>query len=199
MADKFYDIYIVGVGGQGVLTIADIITLTAAKNGVDVNYYPTNGMAQRGGFVKAQLRLGRKADTFGPSISEGGADLVVSMELCETLRAIRYAKPGADYVVLGNMWEPTEVMLGKGAYPSKEDVLSEIRKYGGKVNYLAPENVPSFARDNLYTLGTVFAQSKLSEIFSKEQIEKTIADRWPKVAEANLKTFRAGVETSVEN
>ena len=47
MADKFYDIYIVGVGGQGVLTIADIITLTAAKNGVDVNYYPTKGMAQR--------------------------------------------------------------------------------------------------------------------------------------------------------
>ncbi|MGN0152563.1 MAG: 2-oxoacid:acceptor oxidoreductase family protein [Wujia sp.] len=199
MADKFYDIYIVGVGGQGVLTIADIITLTAAKNGVDVNYYPTKGMAQRGGFVKAQLRLGRKADTFGPSISEGGADLVVSMELCETLRAIRYAKEGADYVVLGNMWEPTEVMLGNGAYPSKDEVLSEIRKFGGKVNYLDPADVPSFARDNLYTLGTVFAQSKLSEIFSQEQIEATITERWPKVAEGNLKTFRAGIEAAVEN
>lgn len=199
MADKFYDIYIVGVGGQGVLTIADIITLTAAKNGVDVNYYPTKGMAQRGGFVKAQLRLGRKADTFGPSISEGGADLVVSMELCETLRAIRYAKKDADYVVLGNKWEPTEVMLGNGAYPSKEDVVGEIKKYGGNVNYLDPENVPSFARDNLYTLGTVFAQSKLSDIFSQEQIEETISSRWPKVAEANLKTFRAGIEATVES
>lgn len=199
MADKFYDIYIVGVGGQGVLTIADMIILTAAKNGIDVNYYPTKGMAQRGGFVKAQLRLGRKADTFGPSISEGGADLVVSMELCETLRAIRYAKSGADYVVLGNKWLPTEVMLGKSDYPSKEAVLGEIKKYGGNVNYLDPALVPSFARDNLYTLGCVFAKSKLSEIFTQEQLEQTIADRWPKVAEGNLKTFRAGIEASVEN
>lgn len=198
MADKYYDIYIVGVGGQGVLTIADIITLTAAKNGIDVNYYPTKGMAQRGGFVKAQLRLGRKADTFGPSISEGGADLVVSMELCETLRAIRYAKPGADYIVLGNKWEPTDVMLGKADYPSRETVLEEIRKYGGNVNYIDPKEVPSFARDNLFTLGCVFAQSKLDEIFSQEQIETVIADRWPKVSEGNLKTFRAGIEAAVE-
>ena len=98
---NYFDIYIVGVGGQGVLTIADIITLTATRENVDINYYPTKGMAQRGGFVKAQLRIGRAPDTFSPSISQRSADLVVSMELCETLRAIRYAKPDAEYVVLG--------------------------------------------------------------------------------------------------
>lgn len=86
---NYFDIYIVGVGGQGVLTIADIITLTATRENVDINYYPTKGMAQRGGFVKAQLRIGRAPDTFSPSISQRSADLVVSMELCETLRAIR--------------------------------------------------------------------------------------------------------------
>ena len=101
---NYFDIYIVGVGGQGVLTIADIITLTATRENVDINYYPTKGMAQRGGFVKAQLRIGRAPDTFSPSISQRSADLVVSMELCETLRAIRYAKPGAEYVVLGEKW-----------------------------------------------------------------------------------------------
>ena len=53
-----YDIYITGVGGQGVLTIADILTTAAFKKGLPVNYYPTKGMAQRGGFVKAQLRFG---------------------------------------------------------------------------------------------------------------------------------------------
>ena len=54
-----YDIYLVGVGGQGVLTIGEIIAETAFRAGLPVNFYPTKGMAQRGGFVKAQLRIGR--------------------------------------------------------------------------------------------------------------------------------------------
>lgn len=196
---NYYDIYIVGVGGQGILTIADIITLTAAKKGLDVNYYPTKGMAQRGGFVKAQLRLGRKADSFGPSIPKGGADLIVSMELSETLKAIRYAKKGADYVVLGTHWEPTAVMLGKAPYPKEETVIEEIKKAGGNVCFLSPDHVPEYARENLYTLGAIYAHAKLSEIFTQEEIESVISDRWPKVAENNIKAFKAGLEAQVLN
>ena len=58
---KGYDIYLVGVGGQGVLTIGEIIMSAAFRKGQSVNFYPTKGMAQRGGFVKAQLRLGRES------------------------------------------------------------------------------------------------------------------------------------------
>lgn len=194
----YYDIYIVGIGGQGVLTIADIITLTATKKNIDINYFPTKGMAQRGGFVKAQLRIGRKPGEFSPSISENGADLVISMELSETLRAIRYAKSGAGYVILGNRWLPTDVMLGKGDYPTKETVKGEIKKGGGNVYYLSPDSVPGFARPNLYLLGAVYKNSELSSFFSLEEIEETIKERWPKVAENNLKAFRLGYKASVE-
>ncbi len=196
MAD-YYDIYIVGVGGQGVLTIADIITLTAAKKDISVNYYPTKGMAQRGGFVKAQLRLGREIGSFGPSIPQGGADLVISMELSETLKAIRYAKKGADFVVLGNHFNPTAVMLGKAPYPTEETVIGEIKKYNGSVKFLKPEEVPEFARDNHYTLGAIYANTDLKKLFSQEEIETTISERWQKVAESNLKTFRAGLEAKI--
>ena len=54
-----YDVFLVGVGGQGVLTIGDILAEAALGQGTPVNLYPTKGMAQRGGFVKAQVRLGR--------------------------------------------------------------------------------------------------------------------------------------------
>ncbi len=57
---KTFDIYLVGVGGQGVLTIGEIITETAFRAGLPVSFYPTKGMAQRGGFVKAQCRIGRR-------------------------------------------------------------------------------------------------------------------------------------------
>ena len=92
-----YDIYFVGVGGQGVLTIGEIITEAAFRQGIPVNFYPTKGMAQRGGFVKAQLRLGRKLA--GPAIPERGADLVIATEISEALKAVRYIKPCGDFVL----------------------------------------------------------------------------------------------------
>ena len=48
------------------LTIGEIIMAPHFKNGHSVNFYPTKGMAQRGGFVKAQLRIG--PETSGPGI-----------------------------------------------------------------------------------------------------------------------------------
>jgi len=189
---NYYDIYSVGVGGQGILTVSDIITLAAFEKGVGVNFFPTKGMAQRGGFVKTQLRVGREPGAYSPAISPAGADLVVSMELSETLKAIRFGKPGADYVVLGLRWQPTAVMLGKAPYPSAKDVLGEIEKAGGNAHYFEPDQVPGGARANIFTLGAVCAHSKLGGIFSKQDIERIIEERWPKVAASNLETFRAG-------
>lgn len=58
-----YDILIVGVGGQGVLTICELITEAATHAGIPANFYPTKGMAQRGGFVKAQVPAGQSVQT----------------------------------------------------------------------------------------------------------------------------------------
>ncbi|MDR3280479.1 MAG: 2-oxoacid:acceptor oxidoreductase family protein [Synergistaceae bacterium] len=195
---EYFDIYTVGVGGQGILTISDIITLAAVEKGIGVNFFPTKGMAQRGGFVKAQLRLGREQGLYSPSISEGGADLIVSMELSETLKAVRYGKRGADYVVLGLRWQPTAVMLGKAPYPDEHQVAGEISAAGGILHYLDPADIPSYMRGNLYTLGAVCAHSRLKEFFSCEDIERIIADRWKKVAESNVATFRAGYSASLK-
>ena len=120
-----YDIYFVGVGGQGVLTIGEIITETAYRKGLPVNFYPTKGMAQRGGFVKAQLRLGREAP--GPAIPEKGADLVIATEVSEALKAVRFVKPEGDFVLYAHVWAPTAVMLGKAPYPKLDEVAATAR------------------------------------------------------------------------
>ena len=120
-----YDIYFVGVGGQGVLTIGEIISEAAFRKGIPVNFYPTKGMAQRGGFVKAQLRLGSAA--VGPTIPERGADLVVATEVSEALKAVRFVRPDGDFVLYGHVWAPTAVMLGKASYPKLEEVAEAAR------------------------------------------------------------------------
>ena len=121
-----YDIYLVGVGGQGVLTIGEIITTAAFRKGIPVNFYPTKGMAQRGGFVKAQLRLGR--ETVGPSIPEKGADLVIATEVSETLKAVRFIKPGGD--ALGQRG-PVRLRLGADGGDAGQGALPDAGASGG--------------------------------------------------------------------
>lgn len=192
---SYLDIYIVGVGGQGVLTIAEIITEASYKKGLPVNFYPTKGMAQRGGFVKAQLRLGRVE--YCPSIPQQGADVLASMELSEALKAVRYAKQGADFVLYGLKWEPAAVMLGKAPYPSVETVKGEIEKAGARAIYVAPDKLPEYGgapvHDNLYLLGVMLGGTRLGDFFTEEEISATVAGRWPKAAESNLVALRAGL------
>jgi indolepyruvate ferredoxin oxidoreductase, beta subunit len=191
-----YDIYFVGVGGQGVLTIGEIITATAFRQGIPVNFYPTKGMAQRGGFVKAQLRLGRAVA--GPSIPEKGADLVVATEVSELLKAVRYIKPGGDVLLFGFVWAPTAVVLGKAAYPALEQVTEQVRAAGGQLHYVAPEDLPLFgdapAPDNIYLLGTAIGQTRLGEILPAAAVAQVVRERWKKGIDRNLFAFEGGLK-----
>jgi indolepyruvate ferredoxin oxidoreductase beta subunit len=192
---KSYDIYLVGVGGQGVLTIGEIIMSAAFRKGQSVNFYPTKGMAQRGGFVKAQLRIGR--ESAGASIPEKGADLVISTEVSETLKAVRYIKPGGDVVLFAYVWAPTAVMVGKAPYPAVEVVAKQVEEAGASLTVIAPETLPSFegvpVPDNIYTLGVAVASTRLGEILDPADIEAFVRTRWKKGIERNLFALSAGL------
>jgi len=188
------DIVLLGVGGQGVLTIADLLIRSAFEADLPASYCPTKGMAQRGGFVKAEVRLAAKKA--GPRIGEGQADLVVSLERSEGLKGIDYLKPTGTFLLFDHVWAPTGVMLGADEYPSRDEVVGWIEEAAEEVILLDPERLPSIdgqpARPNLFVLGAMVGRTALSELISIDQMEETIAARWPKVAEANLETFRAG-------
>ena len=195
-----YDIYLVGVGGQGVLTIAEIISEAAFQKGVPSNYFPTEGMAQRGGFVKAQVRLGR--NLVGPNIPEKGADLVIAMEISEALKAVRFIRPGGDFVLWGHIWAPSAVMLGKATYPPLDQVKEQINLTHAKLIFLETEYLPLFegelAPDNLFVLGSVVARTKLGELISAESVLKVIQTRWPRNTDRNAFAFESGMESEIE-
>jgi len=194
MAASKLDIYLVGVGGQGILTIAELITLAAEAKGISANFFPTKGMAQRGGFVKAQLKLGH--GEIGPDIRPRGADLVISTELCESLKAVRFLKEGGDCIVYGYNWQPTEVMLGKAAYPTVEQVKGEVAKVGGNITYLPPEDMPADVADNIYLLAAAIKYTCLGDMFTAEEIKEAIVSRWPKGAQRNMVSFDAGMQAA---
>lgn len=190
-----YDILLVGVGGQGVLTIGEIIAEAAHRKGIPVNLYPTKGMAQRGGFVKAQIRLGR--EVAGPNMPEKGADLVIGMEVSEALKAVRFIKPDGDFVLFGDIWAPTAVMLGKADYPSLDQVLEEVQKAGGRIHYLDPGNLPLYegapVPANVFVLGAAVGHTGLSSVLSPSDVAKVVRTRWKRYVERNLFAFQKGL------
>ena len=191
-----YDILIVGVGGQGVLTICELITEAATFKGVPTNFYPTKGMAQRGGFVKAQVRLGRQV--CGPNIPEKGADLVIAIELSEALRAVRFIKPGKDFLLFGHVWSPTAVILGKADYPTLEQVLEQVQEAGGSMYYLDPGKLPYYegapVPANIYVLGAAIGHTGLGKVIDPSEMAYTVQNRWKRGAERNAFAFQAGME-----
>lgn len=191
-----YDIFLVGVGGQGILTIGEILSEAALEKNLPVNFFPSKGMAQRGGFVKAQLRLGR---TFvGPNIPEGKADLVVAMEQSEALKAVRFIKPGGDFVLFADLWAPMAVALGKAPYPNFESVTKAITDSGARLLSITPQSLPQYHEvivpANLFILGAALEHTSLHTVFTAQEVETVVSERWKKAAEVNLFAFQAGVE-----
>ena len=67
-----------GVGGQGIITMSEIIGEAAMRADIPVTSSETHGMAQRGGSVVVQIKLGKTK--VSPTIAEGQADLLVALE-----------------------------------------------------------------------------------------------------------------------
>jgi indolepyruvate ferredoxin oxidoreductase beta subunit len=191
-----YDVYLVGVGGQGVLTIGDLLAEAALETGMAVNFYPTKGMAQRGGFVKAQLRLGR--ETVGPQIPVWGADLVIAMELSEALKAVRFVRPGGEFLLFGHVWQPTAVMLGKAPYPTLEQVLEQVEGAGALLRYLDPRGLPVYdgapVAANVYVLGAALGATELRDVLDPALVADLVEGRWKRGAGRNRVAFQAGLE-----
>lgn len=192
------NIVLIGVGGQGILTIGDLLTRAALKADVPVSFCPTKGMAQRGGFVKAEMRLGESA--VGPRVSRGGADLVIAMEQSEALKGLDYIKPGGTFLLYAHVWRPTGVQLGRDDYPCLDGVVDAIRATGATPVVVHPSDLPTLeegpAAPNVFLLGTALAKSPLGELIDVTLMEETVAQRWPKKAESNVKTFVAGGNSS---
>jgi len=94
--NKPFNIIITGVGGQGVITLTQIIAEAALIEGKDVKTSELHGLSQKGGSVQTHIRFGKKV--YSPLIAEGKADLILSLEIIEGLRKINYANSKTNFL-----------------------------------------------------------------------------------------------------
>ena len=72
------DIILAGVGGQGILTIANVLGIAALDQGLYLKQAEVHGMSQRGGAVQSNLRISSEP-IHSDLIAKGSADTIISM------------------------------------------------------------------------------------------------------------------------
>jgi indolepyruvate ferredoxin oxidoreductase beta subunit len=122
----------------------------------------------------------------------------------ESLKAVRFCKPGGDFLLWSYVWAPTAVMLGKASYPALDVVEEQIsHQAGANLFVLSPDNLPFYqaelAPENLFVLGAAVQKTSLKMIFDLAMIEKAVQARWPKSAARNLFALQAGAESEIES
>jgi indolepyruvate ferredoxin oxidoreductase beta subunit len=184
-----FNILISGVGGQGVLLTSKIIAEAALLSGLDVKQSEVHGMAQRGGSVLSQVRIGDKV--FSPIVSEGEADLLIGFEPLETARYLHYMKD--DGVVIYNTRTIGTIGVSIAAEKYPADINETIRNNAKTVMSFDGTQLAVNAGDkralNLVLLGAALAHLPLKESTVLDAIVSTVPK---KVLEINQKAFAAG-------
>jgi indolepyruvate ferredoxin oxidoreductase, beta subunit len=186
------NIFISGVGGQGVLTISSIITSAALVCGYDAKKSEVHGMAQRGGSVVSQVRYGDKI--YSPLIRKGDADILIAFEKLEALRYIDWIKK--DGVCIVNDQRILPATYGEKAVPYPENIQELLEKRVARLIFfpamqLAKE-LGNVRAANVIMLGTFWGFAPELDL---EAMKKGIAETVPpKFLELNIKAFEKGLE-----
>jgi indolepyruvate ferredoxin oxidoreductase, beta subunit len=182
------DIVIVGVGGQGVILISDVLGRAAVKAGLPVRGAETHGMAQRGGSVINFTRLGCR---FSPMVPSGGADVLLALEPAEALRFGCYLSRDGIALINTEPVMPLSVTMGKSSYPDLDDLIAPIKKICKNVRTL---NATDLARKagtaqamNVVMLGALSKYTPIKEELILDALCEVVPKKY---LDANKQAFR---------
>lgn len=119
------NIVLCGVGGQGTILASKLIASAAMDKGLQVMSAETIGMAQRGGNVFSNLRIGEQLTS--AMIKKGTADIILAFEPGEAVRMLPFLKADGAVIVNQKPVKPTTATLSDTPYRGEDmiDYLSQ--------------------------------------------------------------------------
>ena len=194
MLDGITNILVVGIGGQGVMTAAEMLARTALNQGYDVKKTEVAGMAQRGGVVSSHVRFGPKI--YSPQIDPGEADLLIGFEAAEALRWLPYLRPTGVAMVNTLRLAPPVVSVGLYDYPI--DPIGELAQAGIEVHAFDAGAIATELGNaklvNTIMLGAISDYLPFSAAVLRDCIIEGFRAYKPKLAEINAQAFDTGRE-----
>jgi indolepyruvate ferredoxin oxidoreductase beta subunit len=190
---KEINIIICGVGGQGVVLVSELLGNAAVRGKVAVKGSEVLGMAQRGGSVFSNLRLG--GEVIAPMTPEGKCDVLIAVEPSEALRNIQYLAKNSVVVLNTTTVLPYTVYLGKSGYPKPDEIIKQLKEVTDRIITLDATSLAkeagSLQAANVVMLGALFGTGLMP--VPDECAKEAILGRFKaKVGEINIKAFDLG-------
>lgn len=180
---RYVKIALAGEGGQGVQSVANIITEAAYEEGYEALYIPNFGVEQRGGVSVAFVQI---ADEHIGSPKFKIADIVIALSDRAVRRTKQYVGPNTIFVYDANI-QGVEDDLPKNAKKILAIPALKVAK-----EELHPRVF------NVVIMGAVIgATNVVSKEKAKEAIEKKLGykfEKEPELRELNFKALERGIE-----
>lgn len=187
---KTTSVLITGVGGQGTLFASKVFGQLALDLGFDVKLSEVHGMAQRGGSVVTHVKFGDKIAS--PIIDKGGADILLSFELMETMRWLSYIKPDGKVFANEQKILPMPVIIGAAKYP--DDLKSQIKNFCNNTTFIDALQLAKEAGSpkavNTVMIGVL--AKNINDISKENWINAIKSVCKPMFLDLNLKAFELG-------
>ncbi len=195
-SNSFFRVLVVGVGGQGVLTIARIAGEAALLSGLDVSVGQLHGMSQRGGAVSSTVVVG---STHSAIISKQQADVVLGCEPLEVMRALPLMSEHTKVIVNIGRLIPSVLALQGKPYPAMESILTEISSVTEQIHQVDGPNltakVGTVKSLNFVMLGALAGLKVLP--FDDKVLWKAVEKRLkPQFIKSNRQAFELGMEAT---
>ncbi|MCG5217970.1 indolepyruvate ferredoxin oxidoreductase family protein [Streptosporangium soli] len=196
--DGDFTVRITGVGGTGIVTVAQILGTAAVIDGRQVRLLDQIGLAQKGGAVVSDIKITSGPVTGAAKLAAGECDLYLA---CDVLVAadpayLEAADPGRTAAVVSTAEVPTgRMIVDPGvSFPAQRSVRSAIEAASARTCYLDARELAErlFGDDqyaNILQLGAAYQFGAVP--LAAEAIEHAIELNGTAV-ERNLLAFRWG-------
>jgi len=185
------NILLVGVGGQGILTLSRLIGEAAINAGLDVLISEVHGMAQRGGSVVVHVKVGDKV--YSPLITVSDADWIIALEIMECCRYIHYASNKTKAILNDRLIPPP--VLDK-PIPEKEEMLNKLRNIIQRI-YVIPAHeialklgLPILTNTVIFGVSAKLNILDIKERYYVEALRKVFPEKY---FEINFKAYKEGL------
>ena len=165
------NIIICGVGGQGTVLAAKVLSQAAISNGERVLSAETIGMAQRGGSVVSHVRIGE--DVYSPLVPQGQADVLIAFEAAEAVRNIAFLKKGGSVIVNKKVVQPVTASLSGKTFDENE-MISYLEKAAGNVIAVDTDQACKDLGSNKVVNMVLLGAASKSGLISKDELKAAL-------------------------
>jgi len=195
MEIKSYNLLNIGVGGQGVIRAAQILSYAALLENYKVRTAETHGMAQRGGSVASYLRFGTEVE--GPLVPRGKTDTVLAFEASEAVRIFNYAGPKTVFLLNENIIIPPMIHQMGMDYPDIKQISEFLKNVSQNIYFINADemamNLGNPRTMNVVMLGVLLGSQAIP--LKRESLVQAILSYLPtKLHDVNKKAFEMGIE-----